>query len=73
MNDNELAKNAVGPKDRSAPHEVEVVVVGAGPVGLTGASVLAASGIRTAVFDRALRGLHGLPGAFRHSGIREET
>jgi 2-polyprenyl-6-methoxyphenol hydroxylase-like FAD-dependent oxidoreductase len=35
------------------PNEVEVAVVGAGPVGLTMATILAAYGIRTVVLDRA--------------------
>jgi 2-polyprenyl-6-methoxyphenol hydroxylase-like FAD-dependent oxidoreductase len=34
------------------PDEVEVAVVGAGPAGLTMASMLAAYGIRTVVLDR---------------------
>src|SRR5215212_7180416 len=53
MNDREHATQAADSRSRSMPDEIEVVVVGAGPVGLTMASMLAAYGIRTVVLDRA--------------------
>ena len=53
MNGNKRATNTVRPTLRSIPSEVEVAIVGAGPVGLTMATMLSAYGVRTAVFDRA--------------------
>ena len=54
MNSNEDATRGIAdPSIRSLPEEIEVAVVGAGPVGLTMATILAAYGVRTAVFDRA--------------------
>jgi 2-polyprenyl-6-methoxyphenol hydroxylase-like FAD-dependent oxidoreductase len=53
MNDREHATHAADSISRSMPDEVEVAVVGAGPVGLTIATMLAAYGIRTVVLDRA--------------------
>jgi thioredoxin reductase len=53
MNDREHATHAADSISRSMPDEVEVAVVGAGPVGLTMATMLAAYGIRTVVLDRA--------------------
>ena len=53
MNDREHATHAVDSRSRSMPDEVEVAVVGAGPVGLTLATMLKAYGIRTVVLDRA--------------------
>ena len=60
MNGNEPAIRTAGPKARSVPDEVEVAVVGAGPVGLTIATLLVAYGIRIVVFDRS-------PGPARYS------
>jgi 2-polyprenyl-6-methoxyphenol hydroxylase-like FAD-dependent oxidoreductase len=51
MNDREHATHAAD--SRSMPDEVEVAVVGAGPVGLTMATMLAAYAIRNVVLDRA--------------------
>ena len=53
MNGDELAVGTMGAKAQSVPDEVEVAVVGAGPAGLTIASLLAAYGVKTVVFDRA--------------------
>src|SRR5919206_748465 len=53
MNDREHATYTPDSRFRSMPDEVDVAVVGAGPVGLTIASMLAAYGIRTVVLDRA--------------------
>lgn len=53
MNGNKRATNTVRPTLRSIPSEVEVAIVGAGPVGLTMATMLSAYGVRIAVFDRA--------------------
>jgi 2-polyprenyl-6-methoxyphenol hydroxylase-like FAD-dependent oxidoreductase len=51
---NEEARNSTeGPSVPPLPEEIEVAVVGAGPVGLTMATILAAYGVRTALFDRA--------------------
>ena len=51
MNGNEDAtRGRADPSLRSLPEEVEVAVVGAGPVGLTMATMLAAYGVRTALF-----------------------
>jgi glycine/D-amino acid oxidase-like deaminating enzyme len=44
MNGDELAVGTMGAKAQSVPDEVEVAVVGAGPAGLTIASLLAAFG-----------------------------
>src|SRR5919202_4945968 len=51
MNDGEHSSYVAD--SRSMPDEVEVAVVGAGPVGLTMATMLAAYGIRTVVLDKA--------------------
>src|SRR5919206_1059048 len=53
MNDREQATRPADSRSRPMPSEVEVAVVGAGPVGLTIASMLEAYGIRTVVLDRA--------------------
>jgi 2-polyprenyl-6-methoxyphenol hydroxylase-like FAD-dependent oxidoreductase len=53
MNDRENATHAADSGSRSMPDEVEVAVVGAGPVELTIAFMLAAYGTRTVVLDRA--------------------
>src|SRR5919205_1284167 len=53
MNDREHATYTPDSRSRSMPDEVDVAVVGAGPVGLTIASMLAAYGIRTVVLDQA--------------------
>jgi 2-polyprenyl-6-methoxyphenol hydroxylase-like FAD-dependent oxidoreductase len=60
MNPNEQATRTSATTDRSLPDEVEVAVVGAGPTGLTLASMLSGYGIRTAVLD-------GAQGPARHS------
>ena len=39
--------------DASPPGALDVAVIGPGPVGLTLANLLAAYGVRTAIFDRA--------------------
>lgn len=53
MNGNErIGRTEVTPP-RAEPYEVEVAVIGAGPVGLTTATMLSAYGIRTVVLDRA--------------------
>jgi cation diffusion facilitator CzcD-associated flavoprotein CzcO len=52
MND-KCATYTVHPADRQVPDEVEVAVIGAGPSGLTAATMLAAYGIRAVVLDRA--------------------
>lgn len=53
MNDRKQAIHQADSRSRPMPGEVEVAVVGAGPVGLTMATMLAAYGIRTVVLDRA--------------------
>ena len=53
MNDREQATHPADSRSLSMPGEVEVAVVGAGPVGLTIASMLEAYGIRTVVLDQA--------------------
>jgi 2-polyprenyl-6-methoxyphenol hydroxylase-like FAD-dependent oxidoreductase len=52
MNRNENA-HLVAPSVGAIPDEVEVAVVGAGPVGLTTAAMLAGYGVRVAVLDGA--------------------
>ncbi len=52
MNRNENV-HMVDPSDGAIPDEVEVAVVGAGPVGLTAAAMLSGYGVRVAVFDGA--------------------
>src|SRR5215217_8072788 len=52
MNRNENA-HLVAPSVGAIPDEVEVAVVGAGPVGLTAATMLAGYGVRVAVLDGA--------------------
>ena len=54
MNDREYATHATDSRSRPMPDEVDVAVVGAGPVGLTIASMLEAYGIRIVVLDRAI-------------------
>jgi flavin-dependent dehydrogenase len=53
MNGNERIRRTEVTPPRAEPYddEVEVAVVGAGPVGLTAAAMLAAYGIRTVVLD----------------------
>jgi flavin-dependent dehydrogenase len=55
MNGNERYRRTEVTPPRAEPYddEVEVAVVGAGPVGLTAAAMLAAYGIRTVVLDGA--------------------
>ena len=53
MNDNEYATNTAHPPAWQVPEEVEVAVVGAGPTGLTMATMLSAYGVHTVVLDRA--------------------
>ena len=53
MSDNEHTGRMEDTAARPVPEEAEVVVVGAGPVGLTVATMLAAYGIRAVVLDRA--------------------
>ena len=53
MNPNEHTEPTEDTAARSVPDEVEVAVVGAGPSGLTIATMLAAYGLRTVVLDRA--------------------
>ena len=54
MNSEEHDVRTVGfPSRLVPPDEVEVAVIGAGPTGLTAATMLAAYGIRTVVLDRA--------------------
>ena len=55
MNGNERIRRPEVTPPRAEPYEdeVEVAVVGAGPVGLTAAAMLAAYGIRTVVLDGA--------------------
>ena len=55
MNGNERIRRTEVTSPRAEPYEdeVEVAVVGAEPVGLTAAAILAAYGIRTVVLDRA--------------------
>lgn len=53
MNDDEQVARTADAPVRPVPDEVEVAVVGAGPVGLTVATMLVAYGIRTVVLDRA--------------------
>jgi 2-polyprenyl-6-methoxyphenol hydroxylase-like FAD-dependent oxidoreductase len=55
MNGNERIRRTEVTPPRAEPYEdeVEVAVVGAGPVGLTAAAMLAAYGIRTVVLDGA--------------------
>ena len=52
MNRNENA-HLVAPSVGAIPDEVEVAMVGAGPVGLTAATMLAGYGVRVAVLDGA--------------------
>ena len=52
MNRNENA-HLVAPSVGAIPDEVKVAMVGAGPVGLTAATMLAGYGVRVAVLDRA--------------------
>ena len=52
MNRNENA-HMVDPSVGAGPDEVEVAVVGVGPVGLTAAAMLAGYGVRVAVLDGA--------------------
>jgi 2-polyprenyl-6-methoxyphenol hydroxylase-like FAD-dependent oxidoreductase len=55
MNSEEHDVRTVGFRSRLVPpDEVEVAVIGAGPTGLTAATMLAAYGIRTVVLDRAV-------------------
>jgi 2-polyprenyl-6-methoxyphenol hydroxylase-like FAD-dependent oxidoreductase len=53
MNPNEYTRPTEDTAAWSVPDEVEVAVVGAGPSGLTIATMLAAYGLRTVVLDRA--------------------
>jgi 2-polyprenyl-6-methoxyphenol hydroxylase-like FAD-dependent oxidoreductase len=53
MNAREQATHAADSRSRPMPGEVEVAVVGAGPVGLTIVSMLEAYGVRTVLLDRA--------------------
>ena len=53
MNDDEHATNTAYPSASHVPEEVEVAVVGAGPTGLTMATMLSAYGVHTVVLDRA--------------------
>ena len=46
-------------------HELEVAIVGAGPVGLMVANLLGSAGVRVAIFERN-RGLLGLPRAIAY-------
>ena len=55
MNDDEHATNTAYPSASHVPEEVEVAVVGAGPTGLTMATMLSAYGVHTVVLDRATR------------------
>ena len=53
MNDREQSTHPADSRSRLMPDDDEVAVVGAGPVGLTIASMLEAYGIRTVLLDRA--------------------
>ena len=63
--------NASTPQSSSAPFDTDVLIVGAGPTGLTLAAALAARGVRTTVIDRLAEGANTSRAAVVHARTLE--
>lgn len=62
-------------KDFTDAMDVDVAIVGAGPSGMTAAYYLSKAGIKTVIFERALKVGGGMPGGgmmFNHIVVQEE-